>query len=399
MKILKSILAIVIAAMTFGACSNDDDLRVKHPTMKLYRSKSEAIEIAKDAYASFYGIENRSAAKVETAEVHSIQSHNSRSTSEPLLYVVNFEDSLGFALIATSTAIDPIVGIAEKGNYDPKNPDENENFNFFMDYAIAYADTLPSIGNGTGTVPPGSWGQGGIMPPAPATSVEPKVSMLWGQNAPYGDFFPNNVAGCANTAVALIMSYFRQPQTLYLTYLESATPVWVDLDWDLMCQHIHSSTAGCTEDDLHTAHYQLRSMFRQIGYENLSYPSPSNPNATSTRESDLLRFLRNHGYTCNNLEDFSVVDYKSFLRGNYIVGVAGISQTGTGHIWIMDGFKTIIGRTYCHYNWGWDGRNNGYFAANVFDTQNAYSFDGNSNPANYNFSYSIRLFPVTYNNQ
>lgn len=44
-----------------------------------------------------------------------------------------------------------------------------------------------------------------------------------------------------------------------------------------------------------------------------------------------------------------------------------------------------------HFNWGWYGNCNGYYAANVFDTQSALSYDGENNTAVANFDRMISL--------
>ena len=46
---------------------------------------------------------------------------------------------------------------------------------------------------------------------------------------------------------------------------------------------------------------------------------------------------------------------------------------------------------YNHINWGWNGRNNGYFLDNIFDTQNYQNLDSSPySTVNINFTHEIR---------
>lgn len=397
MKKFISIFTLVITAIAFGACSDELESKNDFRARKL-RSQDEAIAIAKNAYSEFNTKDSRSVSKVNIDKngVHVIKGRSSRGqASDTLMYVVNYEDSLGFALVSASTNSLPLIGIAEHGYYDPANPDDNENFNYFIDCAneyLALADSYGDIGGGGNWPDPPSDPIGPVGPNP--TFVAPKIPVLWGQGAPYGALFSNNLAGCANTATAQIMAYFRKPESMTLTYLESSTPPRVDFDWDQMLLHKQTYTQ-CNEVELHMTHYMLRSLFRQIGYETYS---TSYIGVTTTSGDNALNSLTNHGYSCTPIRPFAEVNYKNYLQGNYIMYVFGLSiSSSIGHIWLMDGYKVITGTTYCHYNWGWDGDSNGYFASNVFDTTAAYSYDRpNNNTANWNFDDEVTLSAVTY---
>lgn len=387
MKTLKRIIALSIVAMVCGACSNDFESADMRNTVKL-RSQEEAISIAQDAYATFNTKESRNGKKIAIAKngVSVVKGRSSRGlANDTLMFVVNFEDSLGFALVSANTNALPLIGIAESGYYDPEEPGDDENFNFFMECASAYLanNNEPSSITPSGPIV--------ILP----MEVAPKIPVLWGQGSPYGDAIGNRTAGCANTATAQIMAYFKQPQHIVLTYFHGTyyNPT-LDLDWDLMIQHKQTPNL-CNEDEVHTAHNMIRNLFAQIHEVNNSYPSGS---ATGTDPENCYNSLNYYGYTCTEPRSFSNVNYRNYLSNNYVLYAIGFSTYSSGgHAWIMDGYKTIVPTTYCHYNWGWDGSNNGYFAANVFDTTAAYSFDGsNDGLHDYNFNRNVTLSAVTY---
>jgi hypothetical protein len=53
---------------------------------------------------------------------------------------------------------------------------------------------------------------------------------------------------------------------------------------------------------------------------------------------------------------------------------------------------------YAHVNWGWDGRGNGYYLTNVFDTSSPYSLDDSSLiiENNYNFNKGVYFVTVSH---
>lgn len=88
-----------------------------------------------------------------------------------------------------------------------------------------------------------------------------------------------------------------------------------------------------------------------------------------------------------------------------------------GHAWVVDGYKaweadfytyvvdlstdyysenyvkTVLQNSYLHINWGWGGKNNGYFAEGCFDTKKG-NFDHDfNNSAKNNYQYQITMFP------
>ena len=90
------------------------------------------------------------------------------------------------------------------------------------------------------------------------------------------------------------------------------------------------------------------------------------------------------------------------------------ASSGIGHAWVADGYKqinyiqttyeyelngrpvivdqSITTQYYLHLNWGWDGRNNGYFYEGVFNAGNPFILDsGSINASNSNYNVNIQI--------
>lgn len=379
----KNIFIIILLSALFFSCSES----VEYEKKSDIRTKQEAIEIAQSAYTDCFLKNSRGLLKIEVESVDVIKSKSNRSSNEtPLLYIVNFTDSLGFAIVSASENTIPLLGISDCGTYNEYDIDKNSNFEYFMNYVYDYAENADIV----------------IIPPVIRIPTEcaPKLEVLWGQNSPYGDDFRNGIAGCSNIATAMIMSYFKQPQTMSIHDGEYNYNLY--LDWKEICKHKKTGTY-CNENNAVSVHNQISKFIRQIGRDN--YSNDYGSTGTSTDFDYVLNSLIANGYTCSPFANFSDFSYKTYLNSNYLVYVSGVTNTNLGHDWIMDGYKTMVQlqnnglpviHNYCHYNWGAEGRYNGYFLDGIFDITNAYQYDGEIGPRSYNFNCGVVCSAITY---
>lgn len=122
----------------------------------------------------------------------------------------------------------------------------------------------------------------------------------------------------------------------------------------------------------------------------------------------------NMGYQTPQKQEYNSAVICSELELNRPVYIRGCESSGdNGHAWVVDGYKsrTQIYRTYYiqadgselnwiydeteytyfHFNWGWHGDCNGYFQTGVFDTQEGFEYDSNSNPGLFNGNYQNKI--------
>ena len=341
-------LSIIIIACS---CSDNEprfELHEKHPIesdSQFPRTTQDAINIAANASKWLYDEDCTSRSDIRSINPSEIKimstSAKSRSTGvDTLMYVVNYADSMGFALVPKNPAAPSVMAVTVAGHYDPNVPVENPPFNDYIKSVINYLSLLPI--DSLAKPPIG----GGLQPGCEKTvydttwikHIPPRVKVRWSQRNPYGIECPNGIAGCSNTAVAMMMTYFEYPKTIELTY-KPEQPV-VNLDWKAMKKHRTSTKWGtfcACHPNQETIHLMIAQLCREIGHRSGTiYLEQS----SGTYTSGTMEALKSLGYTslsyhsCNKLSVANALDNQSMLL------MEGDDKHGKGaHMWLCDGVK------------------------------------------------------------
>jgi len=313
-------------------------------------------------------------------------SHGRGGNADTLMYIVNFKDEKGFAVISAKKNQDPILAVTESGHYSNKEECDNPGLSLFMDMAENY------IANSRGTKRPGDPTQEEYIRRVfvSGDSVLPRISLEWGQRGVYGQYCPNNISGCNNTAAAMAMSYFEYPNHIALQYLGSN--IEIGLNWGNIKRHKSGIYDSCCSTD--SPHSAIGHLLRELGHRSNSI---YNPNETSTYPSNTRKALNDIGYKVGSIRNYSKQCIRKYIDDGIIL-MSGYNDNG-GHTWIVDGYKyihtTVIDyikrenefleqevssynydEMYNHFNWGWNGMHNGYFNDGVFSTA-AGAFEDN----------------------
>lgn len=247
------------------------------------------------------------------------------------------------------------------------------------------------------------------------TGVGPYATVKWGQVYPEGEYCTNGISGCTNTAMAQIMSYYNYPTSIDLTYPEADISVQ-DLDWINM--KVHSTGHVLNECGIPNTHRAIGRLLRQLGKMNHS-TYEFYPLGTLTYNTYVKPTFTVLGYTSGAWAEYKSSITRLQLNKARLFLVTGSCRTNTGrigHYWMLDGYKTIkkiirkMARTetsgwfftgdvstetnnYLHYNWGWYGDCNGYFAEGVYDTSQGIHNIGDELPG-YDFNINVSFLNV-----
>ena len=154
MKQAGTSVLVALALICVVSCAKIDDEssavapeQPARPTVLLpTRSYEEALSLARKSIALVDRGQTRSATarsiRSERGQCVTTPSTRSGAGSDTLMYVFNFENNDGFSVIAANRAVDPVLAVAEKGNYTYGEPTGVENFDFYMD---AMAQSLAVI--------------------------------------------------------------------------------------------------------------------------------------------------------------------------------------------------------------------------------------------------------------
>lgn len=375
-------LLFLICIASIISCESDITLPGTDTTPMLSnkRSLSEAIDIALRSLSLIEGQGSRSGGR--TIDMDNIAYVCDRSTraadNDTLMYIVNFDDNEGYAIVSANRNTEGLIAITEKGHLNSDCMTENPGLDIYLD----------NIKNQIKRVPPFIPDDGPEMFKKRIDTIDityssPKLITKWGQDWPYHIYCGGSQAGCAITAAAQISAYYEYPTSISLTFENATKPVEI-LDWTDIKEHkqtLYERGTHCTcSGPIYNRHRAVANLFRQYGQ--LTGTTYSHSNGGSTSNMRLFAMLRNFGYTVSQ-------KLNPYPTTSDLVIVFAETSSGEGHIWLADGywsFKTVckeyssknMGFTwdliyeapnttesYIHYNWGYDGFDDGYFLTNV----------------------------------
>jgi len=361
---MKAIISTVLLliGITLAGCSNEDlQLNVsesektasENPTRI---SLSEALQNA-EALLNDLSATTRNSSK-RVASVDYITSQQTRSVIDTTMYLVNYENNGGFALLAADIRIPEVLAISPKGELHLSDTIEDKGLAAFFrnaneiaaanivlpidttnyrDYDYIYRPLFPHILKECG--------------PLLTNSVR-----QWDQSEPFNKYCaldsvgkPGYV-GCCALATAQYCSYFEHPKVINN----------LTLDWD-------GIKNGTNTEQV----YQLLAYIsKQLGV---------NPDNGGTSAYNIGYFLKRLGYKpAANHISFSVEtitnNIDKALRNEQGGGPSLINgffsnSNLSGHEWVIDGYALYgtgrelagVEKTLLHCCWGWRQKSDGYF--------------------------------------
>ena len=226
------------------ACSTEDVFNAEDSTLSgrvsMYRSVEDAMNIAQSAIGMIGDVSTRSVSRtIDAANLQYVVASATKGNAgnDTLLYIVNFANEEGFAVISANKSAEGLLAVIEKGSYQEGklNYAENKGFADFMEWAKEYNrmanNSIMSEESVNALVERKT-----VVDTLSSQRVKTMVEVQWGQTGIEGTYAPNKKAGCSNTAMAQIMSYFCFPSTIAITY-DGATINSQTLDWTAMKEH------------------------------------------------------------------------------------------------------------------------------------------------------------------
>lgn len=393
------------------------------------RSESEAISISLEGYDHFFrknghNLDSRSAHPlVMPKNVITVYDNNSRgiTTNNQLLYIVNFENEMGYAVVSASKYCDPILAVSYRGTYDEELLIEVPGIALWMDNAISYAKSRQSTLNDS------------IVPIFPdpnqpklqvkewndTTShiyVKPQLPIAWGQGGGNttnlessnceGFYFSNGICGCATLAIAQICAGLQYPATLNETYPGVGTEH--TFDWTNITRHKskrvglngnESERGSCAEYDKATTHQSVARLCRIIGTYGKATPDRDQTGMTQHDILSASNLVFGYDHVSKPWKNLGMNCH--FQTGTMLIVTGNSKYEGKpGHAWVCDGCEHVTythyfaTRTssyqewqiqssfvetthYLHFNWGWNGTGNGWYLSIEPDAHDdVYDLDG-----------------------
>lgn len=349
---------------------------------------------------------------------------NMSPSVDTLLYLINFDDNNGFAVLAADDRISEVVlALTERGSISPSDFDfssldisairqEIPNFNLYNseddDYYIGAREemdieTMSGIIWGFAQGETGGGGGGsGIMNTGweDYVSVAPMLETAWHQHSPFNDRVHSVLngptpAGCVAVALGQIMAYNEYPSIS--DYFNNTDITWDDIK--TVCPKDDRGNSGTYKGQTGAGYLMalVGSLCNMLYTTEWAFATPE-------AARGCLAYLGYNNVNKKNYYDLTSITEMLDNGKPVFIGALPSWHNTEGHAWVIDGYRkqrrTVNGsyeyRTYLHCNWGWNGNCNGYFLSNMFETSHAESYDytsGNNMDTSYNFWFRI----LTYN--
>ena len=372
---MRKITTFLVAAILFAACNKSmTDSGVPRPqangtTIPLTEALSNL-----DNVLSKLDVDTKSGITRSYSTASVLGSQNFNLTKAPgvdipdtLMYIVNFNDNQGFAVLAGDRRLgENVYCVTENGVISAS--DFEEAFNYLhSDTPLTKSGETEEgdfVDIGQKFVPAlmlssmlADLKYGKVIEENKETKAKIKpsgvicLSTKWGQKEPFNKFIPGKFpTGCVATACAQVMQYCKIP----------SEPIFLGItcSWELM-ETVYNINGG-TPSEL--AKDQTALFLADIGSQEnckITYGEKS----SSGYASGVVRTLKNFGY--KDVKKHLGFGSKNQKRASSMIGarlpiyIDGTDyHHGGGHAWVLDGDWN----GYFHCNWGWYGIWDGFYA-------------------------------------
>ena len=335
-------------------------------------------------------------------------------------------DGGGYVIASADSRALPVLGYSDTGSIEWERMPENMRVWLKLyDEAIATLGNRQDFKDGDITDPAshsGTLRQTRTIERAP---IEPLIKTNWYQIVPYYNECPlydgadrslagkRCMTGCTATATAQVMNYYQWPKAItdslpgydiettykdekkvwHIDALPPVTFAWEDM---LDCYLEPRDGSWQPKEILGTEAQQqaVATLMRYCGQAMKTTYSPAG-SATST-DAQYTALVKDFGYTAATQINFrtlyTIDEWEDIIYGelaaNRPVLYNGYSES-EGHSFICDGYD---GDGLFHINWGWGGKDDGYFSLSVLNPHNNTSVGAGSSGIGFSINHGAIIY-------
>ena len=270
-------------------------------------------------------------------------------------YIFNDEQHGGYVIIGGDERQQDVLGYSPDGHFDAGNMSAS-----LQSLLDGYASRAAYLRAHPNYVPAAAKRVKGVV-------VSPLLDCTWGQGFPYFNMCPTQngdhcITGCVATAFAQVMYYHKWPEQGrgkfsydYEGQVYSADFSQSTYRWDLMLPTYDEHSSQESQD-------AVALLMKDVGHACRTFYGLGDSGASSDPKPLIDYFDYDQSMRWIEREYCSQAAWDSIiadeLKSSRPVYLSGGSPTG-GHSMVIDGCDS---EGYFHINFGWDGRENGYFA-------------------------------------
>lgn len=305
---------------------------------------------------------NRRISKIDVIR-SAVSTRSNNNLPDTLLYIVNYDNNNGFGIISADRRLIPIYAMSPQGSFSLNDTLFNDGLRHYIRTLRSDIEqNFPTIDIEPIDSTPFRPGGGGWVPnPGPISKEEMIVSPLlgsiiskWHQQEPFNSKVTSPYpAGCTVLATAMIMAYYKWPDTHKTT----------KFNWDIIINNRWQSNVG-----------DLILMLHSKDYLDAKYIYRNNQYATGADDNNIPRTFSKWKYnTPTKATGLGSVSSALTQKKPVIIAGSDYQTNQGGHTWILDGLYRITGVNvstptnpdgrvdYYHTVWGWNGTSNGFF--------------------------------------
>lgn len=272
----------------------------------------------------------------------------------------------GCVFVADDDAIGrTVLGYTDQGSFDAQ------------DLPVGLQDWLSQIGVLMDAVHQGKINRQPKSAGTRRAIVNKLIKTTWNQYEPYNNLCPMSgmqrcITGCVATAMAQVMKYWEWPEHGYnsIEYYDEGCKQTLSrdftksvYDWENMLDSYKGVYRKVNSDAVAT-------LMRDCGYAVQMHYTPEASAASVSAEEMATYFHYSAGARDRYCGNYSTEVWHEFIRRDLDAGrpilYCGQSDT-SGHEFILDGYDT---EDYYHVNWGWGGKDDGWFTITNLNSYN-----------------------------
>ena len=358
--------------------------------------------------------------KIKSVDVLKRANANSRVTrtssldeQDALAYVVNYDNNEGFAILAATTKLPPVISIGDEGNFNTEgfvNFIQNNGATRSGEEINPAQEVQYAVINNSLMLP--SVDIGGPKVEGVDTTIMfrclPLAKTKWGQGEPYNYYAPadpndsnlKSVAGCVPVAAAQTLASLCYHHNWRPTTQLSET---YTVNWYKINRMIFNDVFGFTDQDQSSDALAVASLIRAIGEDiNVSYGADASGSNNYKLKSTYEKLGLTNVNFGNETDEIPVTQddiFSMIINKNYPVTTqAKLQNSNQGHSFVLDGWLRLeysvetfeqtdlsgsrpliipdnIQHNFdlVHVNFGWKGKCDGYYLPEAFDlTEDKY---------------------------
>ena len=374
--------------------------------MATTRSIQQARQIAESfvgSAISLYARPNLARAKVSSLTT-------SRESPEPY-YIFNIEDSAGssepngFVIVSSDDQFQDILGYCPNGKFDENDmPDGLKCWLETLEREMAAAKAADSNAK---TRAYNTESNENAQAPSGQPSIPPLIKTTWAQGEPFNNsipvgstVYPNGKAStcCVATAMAQIMNYWQWPDYAtgrHTNENHKSSFVYygfVSYDWSKLNNHYgkyfdedEGGKESYQEYTVEEAEEVAKLMYECGVATDTKWGNESVASNISALKALMTYYKYNKFMHAEARDVYSQREFRDILLNELNHGRPMLywakNMSRTGHYFICDGFDTETGMF--HFNWGWSGHYDGYYALSALTPHAADGSTSNFGSFNY----------------